>query len=322
MAMEQKRAIPPSITRRRFGPVVLWFGLAVLALPVAGTVQAASGRINLGRPTNDLPSPNLPVGGFHHVPLNLKQDVRPLVLLLGTALDFDTAVIRWPLVKALDQFGQFANARPAPQACDYSHLPPPIPRGHFGFTTTEPCGPPTIDLSHAVYRSRYVAFHEWSVLDQKHVVRVSRLPAAVRMVYNRYARTHVSTNETEDIAASVNGIPTAPSSRRLPLVLIGHYLQTIEQNVFPADFAVTFAPGSVTRSENPIPYLSFARAQSALRSDRAPASGQKVQYSGFLLHDVNADANLFIAVICRADGSSPRSVCARPAIRSILRHLK
>lgn len=294
----------------------------MLAILATGTAFAADGRINLGKPTADVPSPNLPVGGFHHVRVRLTQATLPLVLLLGTDVDYQTAIIRWPLVKALSQSGELANARPARQACDYSRPIPAVRPGHFGFTLTEPCGPPTIDLSHAVYRSPFVAFHQWSVLGQNRAVLVTRLPPAVRSIYDRYARNHVSSSEKENIAASVNGVPSAPSARALPLVLIGHYLQTIEQNVFPNDFAVTYAPGSVTKSVNPVGFLTFTQVQSALRSNRPPASTPKVQYSGPLLHDVNAEANLFTATICRADGARPGSVCRRPTIRAILHHLK
>jgi hypothetical protein len=40
-----------------------------------------------------------------------------------------------------------------------------------------------------------------------------------------------------------------------------------------------------------------------------------------LIPNINAEANVMTALICHADGSKPKSVCGRPVIKSLLRHV-
>jgi hypothetical protein len=62
--------------------------------------------------------------------------------------------------------------------------------------------------------------------------------------------------------------------------------------------------------------MTFAQVQSALISGKEPWSNST------LVADVNAEANAITALICHADGKKPASVCSRPAIKVILKHVK
>lgn len=57
---------------------------------------------------------------------------------------------------------------------------------------------------------------------------------------------------------------------------------------------------------------SFHTVQAGLKRD-APA--------GFV-HDINAEANVITAYLCRADGGKPAATCTRPAVKQILRAVK
>ncbi len=84
------------------------------------------------------------------------------------------------------------------------------------------------------------------------------------------------------------------SSGSIPLVLIGGYAQT----------GSGYSPGDIDGK-------SFAEVQHTLQQGDASFA-----------RDINAEANVISALVCHADGGLPVSVCARPAIHTILVHVK
>lgn len=241
---------------------------------------------------------------------------------MGTLADYSSAAERWPLVKALAQFGSFSRVKPAAQSCSHDVLSRPTATGispeppPFG---REPCGPPTFGLLHGRYRSRYVAFAEKDLLDQDDHVYVKRLSPLERTLYSRYARVTAYSTETANIWGSVVG-SMQTTTHRLPLLLIGDELQTGVQNAVSGDYAITFPYSRPL--EVSVPFLSFDTARSALLHNAMPASTNGLVYASTLLSDVNEDANMMTAVICRVDGMQPKRVCDRPVVRRILRSLR
>jgi hypothetical protein len=68
--------------------------------------------------------------------------------------------------------------------------------------------------------------------------------------------------------------------------------------------------GNTGLDPNLINGMSFAAVQTQLRSASPGASTP-----GSLTHEINAEANALIAILCHADGMQPQAVCGRPVIR-------
>ncbi|HEX6506489.1 MAG TPA: hypothetical protein VF221_02550, partial [Chloroflexota bacterium] len=183
---------------------------AVALLVLSGVTLAGSPApdiTKLGKPTNDV-SQYLPAGGFHRIGTYLHQGTRPEVLFIGTLADSSSAAARWPLVKALAQFGTFSKIKPALQSCSHA-APTPGPSNPEHEAALEggrePCGAPTFDLLHSIYYSRYLVFTEKDVLDQANRVYINRLSPLERTLYDRYARTTAYPTEVANIWASAIG---------------------------------------------------------------------------------------------------------------------
>jgi hypothetical protein len=236
---------------------------------------------------------------------------------MGTDVDAGTAAERWPLVKALSQFGTFRGVNPELQSCS-----PADRAGRY----QEPCGPATFDLAHGPYHSKYVTFVERDLLDRTCQVgrtcqvHLNKLSPQELAVYNRYGRTGGAT--VDDILASVGIICEktgcyAGGTPKLPLILVDGFVQTSSQYTVPGEFDITEIGAMV-----PVPFLSFETIRTALQQNRMPKAPSGLQYPTTLLRDVNVDANLLTALICHADGSKPGKVCARSTIKQILKHVK
>ncbi len=90
--------------------------LVVGALPA----MAASTNPNLGPPTNTFSAnPYFPLSGFQKTGPDLRSHGLPELLWIGTAWlgDPDSDWERWPVIKALEQFGTFSNLVPARPVC-------------------------------------------------------------------------------------------------------------------------------------------------------------------------------------------------------------
>lgn len=254
-------------TLRRLGPgsaIASALILVIALLP--SSVHAARGLASLGKLTSDSERIS-PVGSFVHIGVRLASNHRPEVLFLGST-DSTSAALTWPLVKALDQFGEWQGLRPT------TDQPPkglpagaPIPATH-----------PTYDLSHARYRSRYVTFVHMapSARDLRLFGRLSR------RVRSQFLR---------------NGNGNAPL-----LTVAGYALWN--PDVFSGDFEDTAGHG-----------LSFSAAQTAIRRDEGG-----VHYA--LVHDVNAEANVIVALICHVTDRQPAHACDGRTIRGIARHIR
>ena len=276
--------------------------IALLALVLAAaisytSVSAASGILDLGSPTNDVP-PFLPLGGFHRVGQPARAGSRAQVLFIGTQSDIFSAMERWPMVKALQQFGTLSGVKA---------LTPPCPL----VNTSGPCltAYPTYDWSRAHYVSRYVDFVHKDVvnLQGRPFQRLTHQEAAL---LRRYGPRPYKPGKVQ----VVNMNPCSPATMRsYPVVLIGGYVETISNVVICADYS-TEAPSAGGLPPPNVP-LSFE----AIRSRIAGNVKSIGESTG---PDVNAEANLISALICHADHLQPKKVCSRPGIKGILKFVK
>jgi hypothetical protein len=278
-----------------------------------------------------------PLSGFHRTSRPFTVGGRPALLFLGTnlaqvgsgvnAVDGYSAAERWPAVKALAQFGRFTGLRAAKQVC--------YPSPAIGKNV---CTTPTFDWAHAGYSSKYLAFDHKDLLTASGK-RFQPMTGKERAFYYKYSRntktrfaasahTHIATSPfyrdaPDDILSTVveAAYPVTDSStRRLPLIAMGRYVETVPQVSSPGDFGVTVyanAPDPNTHLlASDSSHLSFSDAQNALIRGREPDRASS------LVVDVNAEANIITALICQADGGKPAKVCNRAVIRSISRHVR
>jgi len=268
--------------------------LGSVGLPLIVSVSvAASSPTDLGPPMDiQSTAAYFPLSGFHRIPTTLKQHGKPEILFISAESDGASAAERWPLVKALDQFGSLSAVRES---------------------TTNPlylgsamAAYPTFDLSHAIYRSTYVVFVHKDLLTVEDRPYQSLDPIE-QSLYARYARAlkpfgKNDRNHVGGTLANANGKDT----RRLPLIAVGGYLQTVSQVITEGDLLdQTGARG-----------LPFDTVHSALVTGKAPFPGTN------LVSDVNAEANIITALICHADGRWPAKVCGRPVIKTILKSVR
>ncbi len=283
----------------------LLVGLAVAAL--SGGLSVAAGDIlGLGKPTNNVSTISyFPLDRFHRIKQSLRANGKPEVLYLGTMLisDSRSAYIRWPMIKALSQFGTFAQVVPVKRAC----------LGH-DIRGNPDCGQLAApDWSRARYSSRYVAFvHKDLMNDQAKLFQPMTPPE--RALFYRYARTAPRfKGDPDGIISSVFG--NTPHS--LPLVLIGNYLQTAGQIVIDGDFELAYPPPPGTPTASTYKDLTWQQVSDALAAGKNPP-----QNAANLVGDVNAEANIMTALICHATKNQPTSVCTRPTIKLILKSVK
>jgi len=291
---------------------------AALAVVVTGAILLATGATmagptqasitNLGPSTNALsPATTFPLSGFHRIGKPLGSQSRPELLWIGTylqignsLLDSKSAIERWPVIKALTQFGAFSRVGPAHVDCFTSAAAP------HGI-----CHLPSFDWAHARYRSSYLSFVHKDLVDaQDHPLQ--RLSAAELKVYNRYSRVREPSPNKSDPYDAFSTVFSAQDP--LPLVLIGRYLQTSSQIMLTGDFESAL-PMSTPNSTLIYTGLPFDTVRAALVSGKDIGTFKLVQ-------DVNAEANIITALICHADGSKPSKVCRRPVIKGILKSVR
>jgi hypothetical protein len=297
--------------------------LAIVLAGLASPSRAADSVTYLGKPVDVLSSNQyFPLSGFHKVNASLQQGGKPVVLFLGTQLgsfnsglfagfgDDRSAMERWALIKALDQFGSFSGVTPLTGGC-------------LKIGGQADCRLPSFDWLRGRYSSRYVVFDHKELLDAAGH-RLQRMTSQERGLYYRYARVPTVSNDVrkaaQDPSSPYHGDPpdniyltvtgaccnTDSPGKILPLTLIGNYLQTETQELFTSDFTTTASKGG---------YLSFGALQDALVHGIEPA------VLGHLIADVNAEANVITALICHADGKKPASVCGRPVIKQITKSI-
>jgi hypothetical protein len=308
----------------------------VLAGAVAPRALGNSSIVYLGKPVNVVsPLQAFPLDGFRHVREHVGGKNKPELLFLGTLVavgdphrllfDNASAMERWAVVKALDQFGSFSGVKQAHQMC-----------GASTNTSLTVCYVPTFDWSHASYRSRYVTFAHRDLLDIKGR-RYQPMSQKEHSLYLRYARDNTGpwismTHDPQSIyykdapdyvhVTVTWGMLSQGelTDRRLPLVMIGSYLQTVSQFLSPASFEKLAVPTVPPGPGTPVPTDMTAITFDQVRGELA--SGRRTSTDARLVVEVNAEANIMSALICHADGKKPKSVCRRPAVASIMKHVK
>jgi hypothetical protein len=308
----------PGATRRRYarvGPIAL-----LLAALITGVALAATQITNLGKPVN-ITSTNsyFPLSGFHRMSsaLSKAQPRKAALTFIGTNSspanspfqDPWSAAERWPVVKALSQFGTLTKVVPLTQNCS------PDPRVRHSV-----CNTPTFNWIRARYKSKYIAFAHADLLDiNNHCLQP--LTSAELALYDRYVHPHSSLHKPKgDCYDAFHLLLTHYSSgtHQFPLLAVGGYVQTVSQVIVPGDLNETLVgpvtPGT-TYSMSLGSGLPFNIVQQDLIADRDPPNTH-------LVEDVNGEANIIIALICHADGKKPASVCNRTVIKAILKHVK
>jgi hypothetical protein len=307
----QRRRFQTPDNRRVWRRRLSLAGALVLAVfAVIGVAVAASNILNLGKPTSTTSTaPAFPLSGFHRVKVNLVRGSRAELLFVATQVDQVSAAERWAVVKAVQQFGTLSGVRPDASTFGGSFFP------QVG----------TFDLSHATYRSPYLVFVHADLLgNNSHKVPYQTLSGLDKQVYYRYARAphaqrdlngKVTEHDAYHVYATLAN-RNLPTTRQLPLVAVGDYLQTISQVVVEGDFEpiVPVNPNDPSGPTKTVGF-SFDDIRQALETGKDPTQSH-------LVEDVNAEANIITALICHADGAQPSKVCGRAAIKQILRHVR
>jgi hypothetical protein len=316
--------------------------IAAVAVLLAATATVAGpkqpGVTDLGKPTN-IQSTNayFPLSGFRRIPEFPRQDGKPVLVFLGALGAYDRTIAeRWPVVKALDQFGRLSNVKAVDTQCST------ITSGPYAGLPN--CTLATFDFTRARYSSPYVAFASRDLIRPAGIKMRSYqlLNAAEAQLYKKYARplgkpSCYKTDSSGHVIKDRNGQwetypctgfadyvnqaagDDAQGTRRLPLIAIGGYLQTDSQVLVAGDLSQTIAvtpqPGS-----SPLYWTraySFSAIQAAMIADKdlTPAPNH-------LVENINAEANVMTALICHADGGKPASVCGRPVIKTMLKLIK
>lgn len=296
----RKRVSWPSLTRprpARFRALILSIAIPTFLMLLGGTALGAAPITNLGKPTNAVSSLDYyPLSGFHRIKENPHSHQLPILVFIGTLFDGDLPSVkeRWPVLKALEQFGAFRGVRPVERTCKPW---PGVPR--------DLCDIPTFDWSRATYRSQYLIFDHKDLLNAggKYFQSLTRSQHSLIMRYAHHAGG--TRADPENVGLSVN----SPDARALPLVAIGGYMQSLSQLLSTNDFQeqVQTRSGEFIGSG-----LSFATIHDALVTGVNPAGTQ-------LNMDVNAEANIITALNCHADHNQPMKVCGRPVVRRILK---
>ncbi len=286
--------------------------VAIAAVIVAATSVTIAGSkhdslTDLGPPTNARPQ-FPPIGGFRRIKTTLTGHGLPELLFIGTLVEPRSAGERWPIVKALDQFGTLSNVSPVvTRSCSYHNGLPGTqaqcdPAVMRGFVT----GVATYDWSHAVYHSRYLVFVHKDLIDQNLQMRQTLTPLE-RSLFTRYVAFTGFSNWHDTVwhtAVDDRSGGNQSPRQQFPLVVISRYLQSNAQVAIFGDLA------DVAGRVN----LPFATIQQSLQKGRPQDHAEPS-----LITDYNAEANLLTAFICHADGLRPAQVCHRPVIRSILK---
>ncbi len=272
--------------------------------------------------------------GFHRVSTFARRAGKPeLIFLAAQVSDGKIDMERWPLVKALSQFGRLTGINAVDKHC--------VPVAGGAAAGLEYCTIPTYDLTHARYSSPYLAF------DSKDLVRTvgsknrtfQPMSPIEKALFDRYVRSRTKplcpkldksgkiilvggqlvTYTCASFADYVNHAINNQTSRALPLIAVGDYLQTVSQIMITGDFYETIYL-------TPTPADKFPpegdRTASFDADRKAMLTGQAPFLLSSLVQNVNSEANIITALICHATKSQPKSVCTRPTIKQILKSVK
>ncbi len=290
---------------RRLVPRVASVAALAIACVIALTVTQSLATLNpanLGPPTDAAP-PFLPLGLFQHVGAPLYQGGKVELLFISSQPDATAAAERWPIVKALGQFGTFSGLRPA--LSDLTRMCPAVP---------------TYDFTHAVYRSRYVTLihKDLQSYDPKgqarQPVQLQRLNRGELALLRRYGGVGLP-------APGASGSPAATPSNlayRLrnmspPMELLSGY---VLNGAYTAYGELVPNPDTcIGVHVQPAPETLFGPVQRAL------LAGYRKHYVPYVF-DIDAETNVITALVCHADKRRPASVCNRHVIISLMKHMK
>jgi len=300
-------------TNRVFLGFLCCFALFILG--TSGSAMpgwAASDVPNLGAPTTAVPNTLASGLGVRHLRTTLRAGGKAELLFLGTLVDNGSTAERWPVVKALTQFGTLSGVSSVVSRDCLYQLVALVPRlqcaptEEHGFIT----GLATFDWSHAVYHSRYLTFVHNDLIDQNLRMR-AKLSPLERSLFIKYVALPGFNNYHDTVwhtAADQNSVEASLHfSHRFPLLAIGRSVETDSNVAIWGDL----------NSSTGRTVLPFAAVQQSLMTGRAQGGAPAT-----LVPDYNAETNVITARICAADGLQPHAVCARPVIRTILTALK
>lgn len=274
-----------------------WASAAILVAAVlaAGTAFAFVNLANLGAPTSDVPQPSASLDGFRAGAPDLHIQRKAEVLVFESLWDGGSALERWPLIKALGQFGTWTGLKAG------TTTEPMFPPHRAASGALVPAWPefPTFDLTQARYRSPYVVLVD-RVMQVYSQGPVRSLSAAEGALLARYRRLPT--------AVSIMGGDARPRPVPYPVIVIGGYG---ERGPFedPA-----FVIGATT-GQGPTAWQTFESLRKQFQlGDAAPGTG-------WIVREFNTTTNMMTALICHADGMQPGRVCHRPNIEAIVRQL-
>jgi len=284
---------------------------ALLPIALLGAAALAATGITYLGPPRPIQSPQtfFPLGGFQRMkggPVTANPDL----IFLGTLLPNDnSSVERWPVVKALDQFGTLTGVKAVDGTCG------PVPRGPFAGQLA--CSDATFDWSNVRYTSRYLSFSHRDLLKQvdTKVTLYQRMTPTELALFQRYTKPYCGNRSASGCLFWMD------ITRVLPIVAIGDYVQLGVRLMSHGDLAVPLPTptnaGSITDlGEGGETGLTFDQLRTALIAGKEPQPFMETEV------DVNAEANVITALICHADSKRPASVCGRPTIKAILKSVK
>jgi len=293
----------PSRRRRLVPRVASLAGVAVACVIALAVTQslATLNPANLGPPTDAAP-PYLPLDSFQRVSAPLYQGGKVELLFISSQGDAFAAAERWPIVKALGQFGTFSGLRPA-----FSALDRVCP------------GVPTYDFTHAAYRSRYITFihRDLQGWDQKNRANMSpplqRLNAGETSLLRRYGEVGLSPAATS-FPAGVSKLAYRLRYMSPPMELVGGY---VLNGAYPAyGSMVPGLGGCYGYYIEPAPEPAFGKIQQAV------LAGYRNHSDRPYVFDIDVETNVITALICHADKRRPASACDRRVIVGIMKHIK
>lgn len=292
--------------RRRLLPRVASVAGVVIACVIALAVSQSLATVNpanLGPPTDAAP-PYLPLGSFQRVGAPLYQGGKVELLFISSQADAYAAAERWPIVKALGQFGTFSGLRPT--VSDRTRSCP---------------GVPTYDFTHAVYRSRYITFIHRDLQGYDPRSRANsyqplqKLNAEESSLLRRYGGVGLSP-EASSAPAGVSKLAYRLRFMSPPMELVGGYVlngaYAAYGEMVPASSAEC---GGGFQPQSP-PEPAFGQIQRAL------LAGYRNHADRPYVFDVDVETNVITALVCHADKGRPASVCHRRVITEIMRRIK
>lgn len=269
--------------RHMNAPCAAFAALVVLSvLSACGSSRPTTISANFGPMPTDVPPPSEDVFGFQPAGPTLRHGSKLEFLVFDTEWDISSLFDRWAEVKALSQFGTWSGLKAG--AVD-------VPTGIY-LNVSVGRKWPTLDLSSARYRSRYVAFVHW-IVQTKENGPPRRLPPTQEALLAHYGRL------------SESGYPQRITP--WPVIIVGGLAMHGIVSDPPSDLCGQNVCGS------PRTFQWLRRFVAERRPDPEQAYWQT---------PLNDFANTIVTAICHANGGKPANACNRPVIRAIERRLR